>query len=801
MRGNISTYRRGFLSGTVSMLAFLAAVPAVAVAAESGQSVASAGFEEILVTARKRGEERLQDIPATITALGSGTLEQMGALNFADFAYQVPGLTFSDEGAGQKRYVLRGVRSAGQEQVAVYYDEVPVPGIQGAGGDSGSQTTDLKIFDIDRVEVLKGPQGSTFGANSQAGTVRFIMKKPVMNEVQGQIKVGANKIQDGGTGANVYGMFNAPLVTDKLSLRAIAYYDREAGYIDNVRLGQNNINWQQTTGFRGMLRFQPTDNLTVDAMAWLENRKSGGSNRYNPYDSFSASASNLDFVNNNLQPLSDIRRIAYFQTGDLKVGDYTRSDMPDDQQIYSLTMNWDLDWASLVATGSVYKRDYGFKRDSTWVLLSLGVRPNGFPGITPARPDLLPALTDQTQSIEQKAFEMRLNSNPGSKFQWMGGFFYRDRASSFRSYVPVVDPVTGMPYDPGVPPTGYIGPVPGTGLVDCNPCATARVNDRKIKEIAFFGEATYAVTEQFEAMVGARWFQSKQSDLGSTTFPFALFAQAPLPEADARTFKESKPILKFQLSYRLDEDKVLYALASQGYRLGGTNQQGIVAVPLGYGADSLWNYEVGTKTAWLDRRLILNLSAFLIKWKDIQVSGRDPSGAFGFIGNAGAAEIRGLEAELQARPAEGFDITAGLSWLPKRELTKDQITDQVVAPGRAGDKLPFIPAFTANVAAQYSYDLAVADWSGFVRAEYAFHGKSNSELSVASRHNRVQNSYDIVNARAGFMNTANDLDVTFYVENVFNSRGDVRVRAEDSLLTFKWTNTPRNFGIDVTKKF
>jgi outer membrane receptor protein involved in Fe transport len=771
-----------------------------------GQEAMSApALEEIVVTSRKRGAELLQDVPATISALSGDMLEKMGALNFDDFAYQVPGLTFNDEGPGQKRYVLRGVRSAGQQQVSVYYDEVPLPGIQDAGGDSGSQTSDLKLFDMDRVEVLKGPQGTTFGANAQAGTVRFIMNKPVLNEVEAKVKVGANKVEHGDIGANVYGMVNAPLVEDRLSMRAVAYYDRQAGYLDNNRLNIDDYNWYETTGARLMLRFQPAENVSFDAMAWIQNRDNGGTNRYNPFDSFSDSPTNLDFVDNNLDPLQDIRDIAFFQTGDLINGDFARTQMPDDQRIYSMTMNWDFDGATLTATGSYYDRDFGFKRDSTWVILRLGVRPEPTNPGDPAanRADLFPALTDQTQDVEQTAFEMRLNSTTASAFQWMGGMFYRDRKSNFRSFVPVVDAETGESFDPGTPPTGFVTGAPGEGIEDCHPCVFARENTRKIEEIAFFGEASYAISPEFEVMAGLRWFEADQSDVGNQLFPFALFPPSSFnPTPDLRAFKEDKLIKKFQVSYTPNEDMVFYALASQGFRLGGTNQQGVVAVPLGYNADSLWNYEVGAKTTWADGRVNLNVAAFYIDWSDIQVAGSDPTGAFGFVGNAGSAEVQGLEVELNARPTEGLDLFGGISWLPKRELTEDQITDEVVAPGRKGDKLPYVPEFTANAMAQYTFPMAAgSDWDGFIRGEFAYHGKSNSELNTDSRFNRKQRAYEIVNLRAGAYDTDDGLNITFYVENVFDKRGDVRVRTEDSLVTVKWTNTPRTIGMDISKSF
>src|SRR5512140_4010 len=170
--------------------------------ADTASADADAGrLSEVLVTARKRGEETAQSIPTAITAIGSAQLEAMGVKDFTDFANSVPGPTFNDQGAGEKRYIIRGVFSPGQEQVAVYYDEVPAPGIQSSTGDSGSQTPDLKLVDMDRIEVLKGPQGTTFGANSQTGVVRFITKKPSLTEVSAKVDANAEYLQHGSPGA------------------------------------------------------------------------------------------------------------------------------------------------------------------------------------------------------------------------------------------------------------------------------------------------------------------------------------------------------------------------------------------------------------------------------------------------------------------------------------------------------------------------------------------------------------------------------------------------------------------------
>jgi outer membrane receptor protein involved in Fe transport len=763
------------------------------------EGVGQTSVMEVVVTARKRGEERLQDIPTAISAFGEQALQKMGVSQFTDFAYQVPGLTFNDTGQGEKRYILRGVQSAGQEQVAIYFDEVPAPGIQSSSGDSGSQAPDLRLVDLERIEVLKGPQGTTFGANSQTGVVRFIAKKPQLDKIEGQIKLGAQSLQHGDPGANVTGMFNMPLITDKLALRTTAYYDKTGGYIDNVRLQNDDINWSRTTGGRAILRWQPVEGTTLDTMLWLQKREVGGASGYHPFDTFHVKGDPTD------QGLKDnLPTFAFFDTGQFQNGDYVQTPRPDEQQVYSLVLTQDVRFATLTATGSLYKRDFGFFRDNTWSVISLRVGPPGatvcFNNTTCLRPDLFPELTDQTQDIDQKTGEIRLNSTGDGPWQWLVGGFYRKRESGFRSVSPIVDPDTGLPFATTAPPPGY-STLPGAGIEGCQPCALARFNTRDIKETAGFGELSFKFTKSLELMAGLREFSAEQEDAGFYKFQFPLLGNS-LPPADHRHFKEDRLIKKFQFSWRPTDDITMFALASQGFRLGGTNQPNIAAVPPGYEADSLWNYEVGLKSSWLERRLTVNTSAFVIDWDNIQVSGRDPSGAFAFIGNAGAARVEGLEFEVFAHPARGLDVSAGFSYIPKKELTENQVNATVQAPGRKGDELPRIPKWTGDFSVQYERGLeALPDWSAWVRSDWSYHGKSATELRPTAATYRVQHSYDITNFRVGATNARNGLDVALFVENVFDTRGDVFLIAATATPTLKYTNMPRTIGIELTKNF
>jgi iron complex outermembrane recepter protein len=208
------------------------------------------------------------------------------------------------------------------------------------------------------------------------------------------------------------------------------------------------------------------------------------------------------------------------------------------------------------------------------------------------------------------------------------------------------------------------------------------------------------------------------------------------------------------------------------------------------------------KSAWLDGRLIVNSSAFLIDWDNIQVSGRDPTGSFAFIGNAGAAEVQGLELETYFQPVRSLNLSAGVSWLPKRELVEDQVNATVQAPGRKGDNLPRIPELTANFSIHYERELqALPSWSAWIRGDYAYHGKSRTELRPTAATNRLQRDYDITNIRFGARKEDSGLDVALYVNNVFDIQGDVFLVGSAATPTVKYTNLPRTIGVELTKRF
>lgn len=752
-------------------------------------------LEEIVVTGRKLGSEILQEIPASITAFSEDVLENMSVSNFEDFAYQVPGLTFLDTSPGERRYVIRGIQSAGQQQVAVYYDEVPLPGVQSSTSDSGSQTPDLKLYDMERIEILRGPQGTVFGANSQSGTVRFITRKPVFNEFQATVGGEFSSTSESDdTNFALHGVANIPLIQDQMAMRVLVYGGEDAGYIDNTRLGIDDINSNETEGIRALLAWEPSERVRIEGLLWAQDRDLGGDNRYHPFDTYGQRPGQDNGDRDN------VAQFTFFQTGDFVVGDYAQTFKPDDQRIYGVTGTFGFDWADMTVALSRYNRDFGFKFDSTWIITFLFE--NIDPSLFESRSDLIFALTDQQQELDQNAFEIRFNSNNEGPLQWVTGAFYRKRESEFQSFVPVINQNTGRTFDPGTPFTIPPTSEPGAGIPGCHPCVFARFANKEIEETAIFGEINWALGERWDLNLGARWFEVEQSDLGQTVFNFAAFApNPPTAPANSVTIDDNEFITKVSLAYNVSDDVTLYGLRSVGYRLGGTNNQGIVAVPQLFEADELVNWELGAKTVWNGGRVIWNTSLFHEVWDNIQVAGQDPTGAFGFIGNAGEAEVNGIETEVFYRPSASWDVSFNASYLDKYELTRDQVSDEVVAPGRAGDLIPRIPELTLGLMAQYNFELAVDGWSGFVRGETNYKDDSRTELRPDSPNDRFQDSYTITNLRLGFRNEPMGLDLILFAENVFDEDGDVFIGVGNGEPSYKYTNRPRTVGIEFRKHF
>ena len=702
----------------------------VAVSSTAQNAEDDVQIEEIQVTASKRGAQSLLDVPSTIQAIGGNELRALGATDFADWAGTVPGLAYEDLGPGDKDYVIRGVNSSGDATVGVYYDEAVITGR--FEQDGGGRNADIKVYDIQQIEVLKGPQGTLYGASSLTGTIRLVTNKPGMNEFEGWVEGGVNTIDGGGEGYQFAGMLNVPLVDDKVAFRAIGWYHDEGGFIDNTRLGLSNINDEETYGGRVHVLLEPSENFSLLASATYQSLKSGGSSRFTPAGLLGAGVSGADaFLNAR-------------EGGDFENTEHTQSPWDEDLHILSLTADWDLGNGSLTATTNLYDREIEFAFDSSPILFFFGVPVAG--------------ITLQPQSRELWTSEVRYASNLDGPLNYViGGFLSREN-SDFTTQVIAsgTDGLALAPFSAGPANDFFAG---GTTFF-------GRTLDDSRDQEAVFGELTYEVTEQFTLTGGMRWFNASIDSRAQVIHDFVTGAALdPLVLQGS----EDDFTFRFNAAYQPSENLTFFAQAASGFRQGGVNSPGFsgVVVPPSFGSDTLWSYEAGMKSRSDDGTVSFDLSVYQIDWSDIQT--QDFISGFSFITNAGQARVRGVEGYLSFAPSDGLEVSLGGTFTDA-QLTENQPASPG-ASGRDGDRVPNVPRLSGNISLTKHFDIT-GEWDGSLRFDYIRRGASFTDFNplLLDGSNNINfadvPSYNIINTTLRF--ERDTFDVSFYVKNLFN---------------------------------
>ena len=741
------------------LFALIAATPATANDAnyappQQGEQVAQdEGYGDITVTAQKR-ETRLQETPASINALTGSTLENAAIYGLNDLAKVVPGLVITDNGPGQRRVSLRGIRSPGEAQVAIYYDEAPLAGAPGTTSDSGGNQGDLQLFDVERIEVLRGPQGTLYGASSMGGTVRVIYKKP-----DGQFAAGADLVGStthyAGENYQVNAMVNVPVVDDRLALRAVYFRRKNAGWIDNPGLGNENINREETEGTRLLLRAKPTDWLTLDF-------------GFHYYDATGANPvwapASGRFVSASLAKLN-------FQ---------------DKNRLYTGTANADLGFADLVITGSYQDRDSSFRRDPNHFLLTAFDNPafcrrhftaaacdtpQGMQDFNAYVDSVTPLAYVSPQTMKNGSGEVRLQSKGNGFLSWTVGAYWSRRSSWVGSSGILVDDSGDLREDA---PLDF----------------KRQVRDR-LKQVAGFGEMSVRPLDGLTVTGGIRYYDYRRTVAGEIMKGFDLINFAVQPWT-VRGTKENGLLYKANVAYQPSPGILVYAQAASGFRPGGANQ--VIGLPSSftpYQSDKLWTYEAGAKTTLLNGRVLFNLTGYVTDWKNLQVTGN--SGTFLFLTNAGDARVKGVEIEAVALPVRGVQLSANVNLLSAK-LTSDQINDLVIASGRKGDRIPQIAKTGFSAAAQYEWD--AGGLKALVRSDISYVGRSYGDFRPNSPSYRRMGDYAEVGARAGV--SKDNWGVYLFATNLFDVRGRTTAGvAVGSNVEEVTTISPRTIGINL----
>lgn len=756
------------LTVSVGIAALCSGVPLLTLAsgaarAEDAQSAMSDGPTEIIVTALRRSST-LQKTPMSISAV-SGEMLRKANIQDVSQLKSVPGLTFVDAGPANTRLVIRGIQTVGEPTVGLYYDETPVTGVVNAGNDTGGSMPGLKLFDVDHVEVLRGPQGTLYGSGAMGGAVRVLFNKPTQ-QYESAIDLTGSHTEDGGTGSLVQAMVNLPIIDGKFAIRLVGFDQTVAGYIDNTVLGFKDINEVKSKGGRLLARLSPAENLTIDAgVIYQENR------------------GDRPFWNE--------------EAGAYKATNQVRLTSDDLLTLYTGSMKWDM--KGVTALGSLSfsnRKNYGANGDPSYYFQSLIDNPGvcarlrgGGAQCTPSQQtafnsyveDYVYGVVFAAQKAHTTTAEFRLSSRDAGRLTWTGGVFYSDRTGRNDNNQFKVDPTTGLPYVPWIRQTN-------------------RVIDDELKQTAAFGEATYAFTPKLNLTLGTRYFHYERTIGGNTVVPLDLI-NAKLNAYTVVKSSESKWVSKVNLAYQATSRILLYTEAAEGFRPGGVNQVlGLPEVLQPYRADSLWNYEAGIKTRSFDNRLIVNIDTYHIDWTDMQVQGLTPSGPFNFISNAGAADVNGVEAEVAARIG-AFTLRANTSYSDAK-LSENQANANITANGKRGDRIPYVPQVTGGLEAEYEWVVS-GNWRGLARADANYVGESFSEFRPNNPYYRRLPSYTLVNMRVGMESDLSGWGVYASVNNLFDKVAITSSTATAITIghTLVTSAAPRTVGVNVRKTF
>jgi outer membrane receptor protein involved in Fe transport len=769
----------------------LSSAPRIVAAAEATAAPAeSAPLEEVTVTANKLNAQKVLDVPAAIQAISGDALQRAGAVGIMDIARDIPGLSIQDLGPGDKKYVIRGINSTGDSTAGIYYGEAVISGTN--LDDGGGLQADIRLYDLDRVEVLRGPQGTLYGASSMSGTIRFIPKAPDLHEVGGYFTAEGSETAHASGNYNFNGAANLPIVDGVLALRLVGWKLYDSGYINQTRVGVGvtgpdgkttaaaaglvkGVNDDAVGGGRAMLRYQPTEDLTIDANYTSQTETSAGSSRYTP-------AGVSAFSGAPIPPAEGC---------DLCNTDVTRSPWSDNIKIFGLTVAYDTHFGILTGTTNQYNRTTGFSFDSTPILVSFGVP--------------VPGETLEPRTRKLNSSEIRFASNLDSPVNFVVGGFREHAAQNLA--VQVIS-TNGLGFVNG--PFSSANSADALNFPGVGDTFFGRTDDRTDTQYAAFGEATWKITPQWTAVAGVRYFTQTLEGVQVETHPFGGFPAVPTQEAfvdPTQTF--SKVTWKANLSYKFSEELLAYTTVSTGFRGGGLNavSQPFEPVPAAFAPDTLTNFEAGLKGRLFQNLLDYQLDAYFIRWDNMQVQQTTPDAAFVYQGNAGTAHVKGVEFELDAHPAEYLTASFAGSW-QDAYLVQGASPEQYLLNhtlGRTGDGIPNVPRFQANLGLNYTRPI-VADWQGVAGIDLSYRGRENSYFSSALisvvpliPENVELSPYTLLNLRLGLIK---DLwSVTAFARNLTDKRAQISAinstQDPNALLTVQ----PRTIGLTVTRKF
>ncbi len=694
--------------------------------------------QEILVTAQKR-TERLQDVPVPVTAIKAEALLSTDQLRLQDYYTKIPGFSVSPSAVqGSNVLTIRGVTTgSGNPTVGIMVDDVPYMASQALGG--GIFVPDFDPGDLARIEVLRGPQGTLYGASNMGGLVKFVTVDPSTAGTSGRMHAGLNAVSNGDEpGYNFRGSINVPL-SDTFAVRASGFYRRDPGYIDNAQTGESAVNSAQGTGGQLLALWRPSDAFSLKLSAFVQQLKADGT-----------------FEVNVLPGLSDLQQSTLPGTGwnDKKA------------QAYSAVFKGKLGIVDLTSvTGyNVNSEDDSFDASAVY---GAAIRPL-FGASSGA------ALVSHNK---QKKFsqELRLTMPLGQRVEWLVGGFYTNEDGLITQESRAVNSASGADlglFHHGDFPTTY-------------------------NEYAAFTDLTFQVTDRFDVQVGGRESRIRASVATQIQtgprFPGNLsIVPASRAKASAFTYLVT-PRLK------LSEDLMVYARLASGYRTGGPNAGAAVSIggaPSTFDPDKTENYEVGAKANFLDHRLSVDVSLYYIDWKEIQITVQNQLTGQFYQTNGSRAKSQGVELEAQARPLKGLTVAGWIAY-------DDAVLTEAFPPrsstfGVPGDRLPLTARWSGNLSVDQEFPLTDAV-SGFLGGALAYVGDRLGRFRGATLPRQLYPSYTKLDLTAGVRYASWTANV--FVTNVADKRGVITGGLGSFVPSIFTYIQPRTAGLNISKTF
>lgn len=765
--------------------------------AEDEAGTSSFMLDEIIVTATRRSEG-LQSVALAVEALGGEKIKELGIASFDDYVSMLPGVSGDGQGPGKKDIYIRGINSGrtavrlagigGEPSVATYLDEAPIS--------TAGRNIDLYAVDLQRIEVLKGPQGTLFGSSSQAGTLRLITNKPEMNEFRAGGVMGASTTRSGGVSTKLEAYINIPAVEDKLAFRVAAYNTTQAGYIDNVF---STISLLPTNAGLGGV---------VPDIIQTANNGAFTKDNYNDATYRGVRLSALWQINDdwNLLVQHTNQRLnttgefefnpATSSDGDLNVSTFSPNEADDRVDLSQYTLKGIISGLDVVYNGSYSTRKFNGKTDYTQY-----INVGGSSAYYTCSPDKSQCFSPVSTTLEYSKSkrlvqEVRFSTPAENRLRAIGGIYYDDNQLNFLTDFFWDGAVNaGFARNFAIPNnfTNTGGKARPAGVLFFNDYQSDR------EEISEFGEVAYDILDNLTATFGARHYSIKIGLKGSSSFGSRIPGTGPganggkdvgagLAGKSPKT--QTDTIYKANLTWNVTDNALVYFTFSQGFRSGGfnrdVNKPGVAA---SFGTDNVNNYELGWKSMWLDNTLRFNGAIYHADFTNLQQGVLDLSiSKTTFFSNVGDAKIDGGEFQLEWAASEYLNLFGSFSYIDSR-ITDLPVTLINIAP--VGSSLPLAPTTEGNFGARYHTDMG--EYSVFSQGIFKFTGERFSSLVIKNRERLP--SYTQVDLSAGI--SKDQWRATFFINNVFDTLGLLSSASEESVLRFVPTR-PRTIGFRLS---